>query len=182
MTEDEIIEAIRTRVDEGRPTDLSGGEPPAAPASEEAIAEAERIIGYPLPPLLLRIYREVANGGVGPFVGVQGIRDGFSSDGPNMIETYLSDREPNTDPDPWYPPPLPSGVTFFCDFGCAMWSLLDCRHPQGQMWWWEAGDRSKLNLTLPEWFAAWLAGDIDKVREDPQLMLADERWIRPDDD
>ena len=66
-----------------------------------------------------------------------------------------------------------------CDFGCAMWSLLDFRHPQGQMWWWESGDRTKLDLTLPQWFAAWLAGDIDRVREDPALMLSDEGWRQP---
>jgi hypothetical protein len=53
-------------------------------------------------------------------------------------------------------------MLFFCDFGCATWSLLDCRHPEGQMWWWEMGDRDKLALTLPQWLAAWLDGRIDE--------------------
>ncbi len=180
MTDEEIIEAIRTRVSEGRPTDSSYGEAPFAPASEEAIAEAERVIGYPLPPLLLRIYREIGNGGVGPALGIEGLRGGYTSDGPNMIDMYLLQREPNDDP--WYPPPLPPGVLLFCDFGCATWSGLDCRHPQGQMWWWDAGDRNKLDLTLPEWLKAWLTGDINEIKKDPALMLADESWSRSYED
>jgi len=33
--------------------------PPLRPASPEAVAEAEAVIGYPLPPLLRRLYQEV---------------------------------------------------------------------------------------------------------------------------
>src|SRR5215469_9490835 len=61
-------------------------------------------------------------------------------------------------------------------------SLLDCRHPQGQMWWWEAGNRNKLDLTLPEWLSAWLTGDIREVRKKRELMLAEESWNRPEND
>ena len=177
MTDDEIIEAIRVRVSDGRPTDHNSAVALAAPASEEAIADAERIIGYPLPPLLQRIYREIANGGVGPFSGVEGLPGGYGDD---MIALHTGYLRATLDPD--CPPPPPRGVLFFCDFGCAMWSLLDCRQPEGQMWWWDQGERHKLRLTLPEWFDAWLTGDINKRREDPRLMLADEAWQRPDED
>jgi hypothetical protein len=74
-----------------------------------------------------------------------------------------------------------AGVLFFCDFGCATWSLLDRRHPQGQMWWWNMGERDKLALTLPQWLTAWLEGRIDVVRYSSTLVLADEAWSRPDD-
>jgi hypothetical protein len=67
---------------------------------------------------------------------------------------------------------------FFCDFGCAMWALLDCRHPQRQMWWWAEGDRHKLHLTLPEWFAAWLAGQPHDVWTQEALWLGPESWTR----
>jgi hypothetical protein len=50
------------------------------------------------------------------------------------------------------------GVLFLCDFGCAVWALLDSRHPQGQMWWWQVGNRHKLDLTFPAWLTAWLCG------------------------
>ena len=36
------------------------------PASQEAIEEAERNIGFSFPPLLRQIYEEVGNGGIGP--------------------------------------------------------------------------------------------------------------------
>jgi hypothetical protein len=50
------------------------------------------------------------------------------------------------------------------------------------MWWWEEGNRNKLDLTLSEWLSAWLAGDIKDVREKRELMLAEESWKRPKDD
>jgi SMI1/KNR4 family protein SUKH-1 len=179
MTDDEIIDAIRIRVSEGRPTDHSGAAVPE-PVSEAAITEAERVIDYPLPPLLRRIYREIANGGVGPFGGIEGLPGGYSSGGVGMINDYPRTQEHELPADE--PPLPPAGVLFFCDFGCAMWSLLDCRHPPGQMWWWAEGNRDKLDLTLPGWFEAWLAGDINKTREDSRLMLPDEAWHHADED
>jgi hypothetical protein len=32
--------------------------------------------------------------------------------------------------------------------------LLDFRHPEGQMWLWDQGDRHKLDLTFPQWLEA----------------------------
>ncbi|MFF0151836.1 hypothetical protein [Micromonospora sp. NPDC005203] len=46
--------------------------PPLEPASVPAVDDAERVLGHPLPPLLRRIYLEVANGGFGPVLGVAG--------------------------------------------------------------------------------------------------------------
>ncbi|MGP3921266.1 SMI1/KNR4 family protein [Nonomuraea sp. 10N515B] len=64
MTEDEIFEAI-----------LSAPGPNVLPAaSSEAVAETEEAIGYPLPPLLRRLYLEVGNGGFGPRGGIIGVR------------------------------------------------------------------------------------------------------------
>jgi hypothetical protein len=40
--------------------------PALGPATAETIGEAEGIIGFPLPPLLRRLYLEVADGGFGP--------------------------------------------------------------------------------------------------------------------
>ncbi|MGW2214214.1 SMI1/KNR4 family protein, partial [Nonomuraea sp. NPDC001684] len=36
------------------------------PATAEEVAQAERVLGFRLPPVLTRLYREVANGGFGP--------------------------------------------------------------------------------------------------------------------
>jgi hypothetical protein len=182
MTDDEILDAIRSRVSQGHPTDLDDGLEVSKPAAEETISEAERAIGYPIPPLLRRIYREIANGGVGPFGGIEGLPGGYSSDfgdGYSMLRMHAAYLHVELQPDE--PPPPPVGVLFFCDFGCAMWSLLDCRHPEGQMWWWEEGNRYKLDLTLREWLSAWLSGEINKVRDKRELMLDEESWTRPDD-
>ena len=53
MTDDEGVEALRTVAQ-------AGTLPPPAPP--EAVVEAEKVIGFPLPPLLRRLYTEVANG------------------------------------------------------------------------------------------------------------------------
>jgi hypothetical protein len=156
VTDEEIFEAIRHRVGLGDPNDSDQACPLPAPASASASADdvrrAEAAIGYPLPPLVRRIYLELADGGIGPRGGIEGVAEGWSPLG------ELTDWADGPRDDPDEPPGPPRGVVFFCDFGCAMWALLDCRHPQGQMWWWNEGDRHKLHLTLPEWFAAWLAG------------------------
>jgi len=73
VTEDELIDAIRRSV--------AAREVPQ-PAVRETISETEQITGYGLPPLLVRLLMEVANGGFGPRRGVYGVRghDGFSAD------------------------------------------------------------------------------------------------------
>ncbi len=40
--------------------------PALVPATAEAVGEAEGLIGFPLPPLLRRLYLEVADGDSGP--------------------------------------------------------------------------------------------------------------------
>jgi SMI1 / KNR4 family (SUKH-1) len=185
VTDEEIFEAIRARVQEGRLVDGQFQPDLAPPASEDDLRAAERVIGFPLPPLLRRLYGEIANGGFGPSLGVEGLPGGHSSDcgvaddDCGMLALYGAHRRGGFDAEE--PPPLPLGVLFFCDFGCATWSLLDCRHPQGQMWWWNMGERDKLALTLPQWLSAWLEGRIDVVLYSSTLVLADEAWSRPDD-
>jgi hypothetical protein len=174
MTEDEIFNAIRTRVEAGHPTDMPSSVPLPPPAPDEVIREAESVIGYPLPPLLRRIYRELADGGIGPFGGIEGLENGFSN--LPMIDGYLEWLAAEVEPGER--PPPPRGVVVFCDFGCAMWALLDCRHPRGQMWWSDQDERCKLHLTLPEWFNAWLVGDSYDVWARPALRLGPESWSR----
>jgi len=60
VTDDEVVEALQIVA-------RAGTLPP--PATPEAVAAAEEVIGFPLPPLLRRLYVEVANGGFGPNEG-----------------------------------------------------------------------------------------------------------------
>jgi hypothetical protein len=156
MTEDEVFEAVRARVDEGHLNDLSDADI-AESASEQAVDDAERIIGYPLPRLLRRLYREVANGGFGPFSGVEGVDGGYVS-ALGMLEDYVQWRDeelPEGFP-AWMP-----GVVSFCDFGCAMWALLDCRTPEGQILFLDQSTLHHLDLTLAQWLELWLSGKLD---------------------
>ena len=50
--------------------------PLPAPATPEQLSEAERRLGVELPPLLRRLYLEVANGGFGPGSGLVGVVGG----------------------------------------------------------------------------------------------------------
>src|SRR5579859_6359464 len=45
--------------------------------SEEQIGDAERNLGFPLPPFLRYLYTHIANGGFGPGIGLHGIANGF---------------------------------------------------------------------------------------------------------
>ena len=94
MTDEEILAAIKARVRAGRPRDDDAGERSGvpAPARPGQVEEAERIIGFPVPPLLRRLYLEVANGGVGPGGGgILGLRGGHGSgsgSGEGLLDIY----------------------------------------------------------------------------------------------
>jgi hypothetical protein len=124
VIEDELVEAIRGAV--------SGRSVPEA-ATREAIAETEAASGYPLPPLLTRLFTEVANGGFGPNGAVYGVRghnwhktDLF----PDMTEAALAAvADPDWSQRRWCLPLI--------DWGCAISTMIDCREPSGPLWGWD---------------------------------------------
>ncbi|MEU3516730.1 SMI1/KNR4 family protein [Streptomyces sp. NPDC006654] len=148
MTDEEIVVAIRGLA-------ASKGLPPAA--SPEAVAEAERVIGYSLPPLLRRLYLEVANGGFGPRGGILGVPGGeWRGDWADITDAYqaFSSAPDNS---------VPSGLIWLFEWGDAIWSLVDCRDPSGSMWGWDPNDGLEDALfstgqTLSEWLADAIAG------------------------
>ncbi|MFG2778851.1 hypothetical protein ACGFY7_13530 [Streptomyces prunicolor] len=95
MTEDEIIHAIRERYP-------AGERPPTAPP--EAVAELEAAVGFPMPPLLKRIYLEVADGGFGRSGEALSLADTQSryrySDADLLVAEYRGRRRST----PGYPP------------------------------------------------------------------------------
>ncbi|MFD0598511.1 SMI1/KNR4 family protein [Catellatospora coxensis] len=100
---------------------------PARVATQAEIAEAEHVIGFPVPPLLRRIYLEVANGGFGPWDSVIGVGESaWTSDALDIVELYqgFSTR----------PEGHPPGMVPVYDVGCAMWWLVDFSDPAGPMW------------------------------------------------
>jgi hypothetical protein len=128
--------------------------PPLVPASLEAVDEAERILGHALPPLLRRLYLEVANGGFGP--DVLGVAGGHQDDLGRTAVDMLRQG---------YDPP---GLWPVASWGCAIVSYVDCSDPAHRMWGFDPnsgrGRQSYFpeELTLPEWLARWLDGSLNQ--------------------
>lgn len=125
--------------------------PRLEPASPEAVAEAEDVIGYPLPRLLRRLYLEAGNGGFGPRSGILGVRGGVAGNGyDDWVELARGHR---ADPNPLYP----LWLTGIFDWGCAIWSLIDCRDPAGSMWSWDGNTHTlrQHDQTISDWLALW---------------------------
>jgi hypothetical protein len=126
--------------------------PPLVPASDEAVAEAEAAIGWSLPPLLRRLYLEVGNGGFGPRDGILGVRGGQSNgDFDNLVEVHGAF---NGHPDD--PCPTPPWFVWIFDWGCTIWSMVDCRDPAGPMWFNEEGEQQPEGITFTEWLDRWV--------------------------
>jgi hypothetical protein len=166
---------------QARATGLVARLPSPPVALPEAVLELEEALGCLLPPLLRRLFLEVANGGFGPrgrgILGVRGYELTYIGDWTDLLHVYRA-----------FSPGRPREMLWLFDWGCAIWSLVDCSHPEGQMWVWDpngAADPSPPNslfrqaMTLTDWLAAWLHGQLDlpRIAEDEipgQLTLFDQ--------
>ncbi|KUL23020.1 SMI1/KNR4 family protein [Streptomyces regalis] len=141
---DEVVEAVRNRAATGS---LPG------PATLAAVTEAEQNIGFPLPPLLRRLYLEVANGGFGPAEGILGVSGGASQgDWNDLAEIYQEGPDPSGQ--------IPAGLVPVYDWGCTIWSLVDFRDPAGPMWCTHEGDCWPQGINLAEWLVETMAGTL----------------------
>lgn len=59
------------------------------PATEEQLQATEHILGFPFPPLLRALYKQVANGGIGPCQGLFGALGGGDKDEALLTDEYL---------------------------------------------------------------------------------------------
>ncbi|MFG2918855.1 hypothetical protein ACGF0D_38965 [Kitasatospora sp. NPDC048298] len=135
MTDDEIIEACRGIAQERQ------APPPAPP---QALAEAERVIGFAFPTLLRRLYTEVSNGGFGPVNGVLPVDVGQGHE--HIAEAYEHGPDPTGR--------VPAGVVPLFDWGCTLWSMVDFRDVDGAMWSNAEGDCRQQGVTLAQWLVA----------------------------
>jgi hypothetical protein len=133
-------------------------QPPLATA--EAVWAVEEATGCPLPPLLRRLFLEVANGGFGPRHG--GILGAPGCQGGEWEDLLHVHRAFGSEPDPQ----VPRHMLWLYDWGCCIWSLVDCSSPEGVMWVWEPHSDGEhwtkslfcQGIFLSEWLAAWLEG------------------------
>jgi hypothetical protein len=92
----------------------------ASPTSLDVLRKAEATLGFNLPPLLIQVYTEVANGGFGPGYGLLGLAGGFADDlGDTALQSYLHRRADQSLQ--WRDALLP-----ICHWGCAIYSCVDC--------------------------------------------------------
>ncbi len=149
-----------------------------SPASQGAVAEAEARLGFALPPFLRRLYLEVGNGGYGPGYGLFPLDTG-SSDLDSLVTAYSAmrsvtqhDIDENWADEDDKPSLWPERVLMVCDWGCNIYSLVNCASQNLQVL------RMDSNASLSEWaieapsmqkwLEAWLA-------EEP---LFDLNWDR----
>ncbi|KOG31660.1 hypothetical protein ADK37_30095 [Streptomyces resistomycificus] len=149
MTDDELVLAVRKL--------LVGRELPG-PASAENVAAFERVVGYPMPKLLRRMYLEVANGGFGPWEAVSLTDTGdWFSDCADITTAYRDFVDPEHG--------LPPGIVPLMDRGCAMWTLIDFRTEDGQIWDWDPNlcctrhASAPLGQSLAQWLIDWIRGE-----------------------
>ncbi|GAA2737248.1 hypothetical protein GCM10010439_66530 [Actinocorallia aurantiaca] len=148
-------------------------------ASAEDVAEVEAAVGYPMPPLLKRIYLEVADGGEGGCLLVLSLTEPeYCCDGDQgehaepLLSECLSwvesfprhrlDRSPTLVP---------------LTGGCDTWTLIDYSTPQGNIWSWESSRLSDEDLTFAEWLVAKLdEWDASAKRMSEPVDMADLPW------
>lgn len=130
---------------------LAPASAPPRPASPEAIRATEVACGIALPPLLTRLYREVANGGFGPAYGLLGVSDGHVDDRQRALWRWKHDGT--------------AALLAICDWGCGIYSLVDAADPDARMWGYDpnpgpTGDAALFPQPygLAEWLARWLEG------------------------
>ncbi|MFJ5117324.1 SMI1/KNR4 family protein [Kitasatospora sp. NPDC088548] len=140
MSEDALVERVRVRAAED-------GEELGAGVGSAEVAGVEAVVGFTLPPLLLRLYREVGNGGFGP----DGAMLPLSGEEPSVVSVYRgerarSDEAAGVEGDG---PHWPAGVLPVLDWGCGMYAAVDCLRPGAPVLLFEP------NAVGDDWADAW---------------------------
>ena len=99
---DDLISRLQARVaDPLRAKDSAAWvrpiRPTPAPATHADVDAAEAALGFAMPPLLRRLYTEVANGGWGPDSGLGGIRSEAAPEENDIVGLYQACVSPDRD-------------------------------------------------------------------------------------
>jgi hypothetical protein len=116
------------------------------------IEKAESFVGAAFPPLLRRLYLEVANGGFGPGYGLLPI--GKETDTrEDAGETLLGEYRSMTTLETW-----PRGLLLAFDWGCAIWSCIDATTEHGAIVSMASMRLVDTDWSLATWLADWVEG------------------------
>ncbi len=136
------------------------------PATAAALGAAEAQLGVVLPPLLRRLYLEVANGGFGPGSGIIGVRGGWTTDHGRSIEDLYEEMADSTTEDPrWV---WPAGLVPLIDYG-GTFACVDATTADGRIVDW---DPDELDGRGPD--GGW-SRSFHEVA--PSLAAWLERWL-----
>jgi hypothetical protein len=121
-------------------------------ASPSVVAKAEADMGFDLPPLLKGIYTEVSNGIAGFSYDIIGLEGGCASDSGTLVEAYIGFKTGGEyDTGPWK-----AGLLPFCNWGCAIYSCVDCTDSSYPVFTYEDSGAWAERYTLAEFFELWL--------------------------
>ena len=155
---DEIFAAVVAKV----------GDAERPPASAAALDAAESAVGRAMPPLLRRLYGELANGGFGPEYGIYTVEWAVSA-----FTTRASSND-------WPMDELPASLVPLSSWGCGIETYVDWGDPAGQVWGFDPNEQGgpslplhKQEFVLAEWLALWLDGHLRQpwVIHDPTTDL-----------
>ncbi|MFE2294497.1 SMI1/KNR4 family protein [Streptomyces sp. NPDC059452] len=142
------------------------------PVSAEALATAEKRLGFPLHPLLAALYRRAGDGGYGPdyllfplLLGDNSPLHGTTAtEEDSVVDGYLA-RIPPPETDTWWA--WPKAVVPILHWGCAMIAAVDCLSEDGTVLLFEPNAITGQDVTsgwfvdagsLAEWLETWLTG------------------------
>ncbi|MDQ2714751.1 MAG: SMI1/KNR4 family protein [Chloroflexota bacterium] len=135
----------------------------------EDIAQAEAQIGFELPPFLSRLYLEIGDGGFGPGYGLLPLNNhntsidslvtaylGMKSMSQKDIDEYWANEEEK--PSLW-----PERVLMVCDWGCNIYSSVNCASPDLVMYRLDSNINFMVEWaieasSLQDWLEAWVDG------------------------
>lgn len=162
--ETRLIERLKAQIESGETVSFAFMEPPV---SQEELADAENMLGFELPSLLRRIYLEVGNGGFGEYnlftLSNKGTKYDFDAIVQNYInmrsmtqediDTHWTDEEDK--PSLW-----PEKLLMICDWGCNIYSHVDCASPECRVLRSDANiSHSQFAIESPslyQWLEGWL--------------------------
>ncbi|MEH0579116.1 MULTISPECIES: SMI1/KNR4 family protein [Streptomyces] len=127
---------------------------------------AESSLGFTLPPLLARLYQEVANGCFGPGYRLFPL----VGQGGTAVVTYQAERAKAAAADSSH---WPEGVLPILDWGCGMYAAVDCLSEHGTVLLFEP------NAVEDNWEDAWFV-DADSLAAWLETWLADRGWYQED--
>jgi len=136
LSDNDIIASLLLHKSEGtlRPDDIIS-QSDTKPLALSDISQAEERLGFDLPPLLRRVYTEVANGGFGESYGFLGLVGGpLNEDEQDAVALYLELRQPDPNDSHWG---WPEGLLPLGQLGCGMYHCVQCGDPDSPIVWFE---------------------------------------------